>query len=149
MSLCPSHALPSHALPSHALPSHNLLLIGEYSKPLTRPDWKTFTRTITHDIFINDSDKLNTGNTIKLYKKLHRNRYDHIYSMTSEELIEHLHNQSNLIKKLIYDEKINIKHERMNIKIAMKKLKNETNHYVIIKLLKKQNILRRTINNTF
>ena len=69
--------------------------------------------------------------------------------MTSEELIEHLHNQSNLIKKLIYDEKINIKHERMNIKIAMKKLKNETNHYVIIKLLKKQNILRRTINNTF
>ena len=132
MSLCPSHALPSH----------NLLLISEYSKPLTRPDWRTFTRTITHDIFINDSDKLNTGNTIKLYKKLHRNRYDRIYSMTSEELIEHLHNQSNLIKKLIYDEK-------MNIKIAMKKLKNETNHYVIIKLLKKQNILRRTINNTF
>jgi hypothetical protein len=29
------------------LPKHILKLIGEYSKPLSRPDWRTFERTIT------------------------------------------------------------------------------------------------------
>ena len=33
-------SLPSHSLPSHALPSRALCLISEYSKPLTRPDWR-------------------------------------------------------------------------------------------------------------
>ena len=105
---------------------------------ITRPDWKTFTRTITKDIFINDSKKLNTGNTITLYKNLHRNRYDHIYSMTKEELIEHLHKQSNILKQLEYEEK-------MNIKFAMKKLKNETIHHDIKCILSKRSHLRRTI----
>jgi len=35
-----SQTLPSRALPSRALPSRALLLISEYSKPLTRPDWR-------------------------------------------------------------------------------------------------------------
>jgi hypothetical protein len=43
----PSHALPSHALPSHALPCRALLLISEYSKPLTRPDWRQSKPIIT------------------------------------------------------------------------------------------------------
>ena len=43
----PSHALPYHALPSHALPSRALLLISEYSKPLTRPDWRQSKPIIT------------------------------------------------------------------------------------------------------
>jgi hypothetical protein len=30
----------SHSLLSHALPNRALLLINEYSKPLTRPDWR-------------------------------------------------------------------------------------------------------------
>ena len=33
-----AYALQSHAL--HALPNRALLLINEYSKPLTRPDWR-------------------------------------------------------------------------------------------------------------
>jgi hypothetical protein len=33
-------SLPSHALPSHALPSRALLLIHDYSRPMTRPDWR-------------------------------------------------------------------------------------------------------------
>ena len=39
--------LPSHALPSHALPSHALVLIREYSKPITRPDWRDSKPLIT------------------------------------------------------------------------------------------------------
>ena len=34
------YTLPSHTLPSHTLPSRALLLIRDYSKPLTRPDWR-------------------------------------------------------------------------------------------------------------
>lgn len=33
-----SYALPSHALP-HVLPNRALLLIHEYSRPMTRHDW--------------------------------------------------------------------------------------------------------------
>ena len=43
----PSHALPSHALPSHALPSRAVSLIREFSKPLTRPDWRQSKPIIT------------------------------------------------------------------------------------------------------
>ena len=38
--------------PSNVLPSHILSLIREYSKPLTRSDWRTFERTITIEHFI-------------------------------------------------------------------------------------------------
>ena len=43
----PSYALPSYALPSYALPSRALLLINEYSKPLTRPDWRNSKPIVT------------------------------------------------------------------------------------------------------
>ena len=39
MSL-PCRALPCRALPRRALPCRALYLIREYSKPLTRPDWR-------------------------------------------------------------------------------------------------------------
>ena len=39
MSL-PSYALPSYMLPSRALPSRALLLIREYSRPMTKPNWR-------------------------------------------------------------------------------------------------------------
>ena len=42
-----THALPCRALPSRALPSRALLLISEYSKPMTRPDWKNSKPIIT------------------------------------------------------------------------------------------------------
>ncbi len=35
-----SRALDSRALDSRALPSRALSLISEYSKPMTRPDWR-------------------------------------------------------------------------------------------------------------
>uniref|UniRef100_A0A6C0JM66 Uncharacterized protein n=1 Tax=viral metagenome TaxID=1070528 RepID=A0A6C0JM66_9ZZZZ len=56
----PSRALPSRALPSRALPSRALQIISDYSKPVTRPDWrqskpiittyKLYLFILTHDI---------------------------------------------------------------------------------------------------
>lgn len=37
----------AHALPSHALPSHAVALIREYSKPLTRSNWRKSKPIIT------------------------------------------------------------------------------------------------------
>jgi len=37
----------SYALHSRALPSRALLLISEYSKPITRPDWRDSKPIIT------------------------------------------------------------------------------------------------------
>ena len=34
------------------LPSRALQIINEYVKPITRPDWRTFERSITHEVFI-------------------------------------------------------------------------------------------------
>jgi hypothetical protein len=42
-----SHALQSHALQSHALPNRVLLLINEYSRPMTKPDWRKSKPIIT------------------------------------------------------------------------------------------------------
>ena len=36
----PTYVLPSHALQSRALPNRALDLIREYSRPMTRPDWR-------------------------------------------------------------------------------------------------------------
>jgi hypothetical protein len=50
----PSYALPSYALPSRALPSRALLLINEYSKPMTRPNWrKSKPLTTTYQLYNN------------------------------------------------------------------------------------------------
>ena len=46
MSL-PSRALPSRALPSRALPSRALQLIHDYSKPMTRTNWRKSKPIIT------------------------------------------------------------------------------------------------------
>jgi hypothetical protein len=42
-----THKLPSRSLPSRSLPYHALRLIHEYSKPLTRPDWRKSKPIIT------------------------------------------------------------------------------------------------------
>lgn len=42
-----SHVLHSHVLHSHVLPSKIIRLISEYSKPLTRPDWRKSKPIIT------------------------------------------------------------------------------------------------------
>jgi hypothetical protein len=51
-----------------SLPYLAILLIREYSKPLTRPDWRTFTRTITMETYIKDINKITRFKTYSLYK---------------------------------------------------------------------------------
>jgi hypothetical protein len=64
------------------LPSSSLTLIREYSKPLSRPDWRTFQRTITTNIFINEINALyRLKRTYKLYNLLHTN----MHNVTQEE----------------------------------------------------------------
>ena len=41
----------TRALPTRALPSRALLLISEYSKPLTRPNWRTLHKIYNYDLF--------------------------------------------------------------------------------------------------
>ena len=83
---------------AHTLPSRALLLISEYSKPITRGDWRTFTR-ITLKTYIKDKAKLdNFTNTRLLYKLVHRNMYERLYKMPKDELFWLIMNQFELIK---------------------------------------------------
>ena len=76
------------------LPCRALYLISEYSKPITRGDWRTFTR-ITMETYIKDKDKfINT----RLYELLHRNMYEHLYKMNKEDLYWLVFHQFELIK---------------------------------------------------
>ena len=43
----PSHALPNHMLPCCTLPCRALRLIRDYSRPMTRPDWRKSKPVIT------------------------------------------------------------------------------------------------------
>ena len=54
---------------NHMLPSNVLKLISEYSKPVTRPDWRTFQRTLDTVCFIQNIEKFNTFNIFKLVKQ--------------------------------------------------------------------------------
>jgi hypothetical protein len=50
------------------LPNHILKLISEYSKPLTRPDWRTFERKINTVYFIQSIEKYNELRVFQLVK---------------------------------------------------------------------------------
>ena len=137
----PFHALPFHALPFHTLPFHALRLISEYSKPLTRPDWRTFTRRITKRKYIKDIDKLDEDdNTYLLYELVHRNMYDYLYSMTKNKLIELIIKQEKIIKRYSFNPFDDMtKHELIYFEINIENIMNKHN---IIKSLKKEKKLR-------
>lgn len=73
------------------LPCRALHLISDYSKPITRPNWRTFERAITNNVFINEIDTLyNFEKNRELFKLVHTNMHLNIdmclYYMTQEEL---------------------------------------------------------------
>ena len=73
------------------LPLRALRLISEYSKPITRVDWRTFERAITTNVFIDEIDTLyNFEKNCALFKLVHTNMHLNIdmclYYMTQEEL---------------------------------------------------------------
>ncbi len=92
-----SRALQSRSLRSHTLPSRALKLISEYSKPITRGDWRTFPR-ITMETYIKDKDKLAKFTNTRLYELVHRNMYKHLYKMIKEDLYWIVLRQFELIK---------------------------------------------------
>ena len=83
------------------LPSRALQLIREYSKPITRHDWRTCKRIITKETYENDITILD--NLIKgspLYKIVHRNTYDYLFSMNRQDLVDLIIDQENKTKYL-------------------------------------------------
>jgi hypothetical protein len=69
------------------LPSCALTLIREYSKPITRGDWRTFERAITSNVFINEINTLyKFEKDCSLYKLVHTNMHVNIDVMTQKEL---------------------------------------------------------------
>ena len=74
----------SHKVPLRQLPCRALQLIREYSKPITRGDWRTCSR-IKLDTYVKDKDKLDINNK-RLYELVHRNMYEHLYKMDKVNL---------------------------------------------------------------
>jgi hypothetical protein len=122
-----SQALLCNALTSHALPSRALKLISDYSKPLTRPDWRTFIRTLSKKIFLKEIQKLNNCNTLGIYTIV--NKYDYIYAMTAQELNEYKNNQK----------KIKIRQLELNLK--------KEDFIFRLEQINEKRYLRRTIKN--
>ena len=91
------------------LPINALQLISEYSKPVTRGDWRTFTR-ITKESYIKEIDRLyKFKNTSRLFKLVHTNMHLNIdmclYYMTQEELddfINYKHDNVIIYKNIVY-----------------------------------------------
>jgi hypothetical protein len=99
--------LPLRALPCRALPCRALHLISEYSKPITRGDWRTFERDITTNVFIHEIDTLyKFENTCALFKLVHTNMHVNIdmclYDMTQEELDAFINYKDDNLQILLY-----------------------------------------------
>ena len=121
------NSLTSQALQSHALPNRALKLISEYSKPLTRPDWRTFIRTLSKKIFLKEIQKLNNCNTLGIYTIV--NKYDYIYAMSAQELNEYKNNQK----------KIKMRQLELNLK--------KEDYIYRLEQINEKRYLRRTIKN--
>ena len=57
-----------NVLPLNLLPLNAIKLISEYSKPVTRPDWRTFKRQIDTRYFIQCLEKYNELSVFQLVK---------------------------------------------------------------------------------
>ena len=71
----------------NSLPYAALQLIREYSKPLTRPDWRTFIRGISIGTYIKDINNITKFKTYALYKLV----YTHMRQSSFYMLYHHLY----------------------------------------------------------
>jgi len=62
-----------------ALPSRALLLISDYSQPLTRPDWRTIKKMTTFDLYLYRDLKIMTPLMELLYDNIHHTNWYNIY----------------------------------------------------------------------
>ena len=87
--------LPLRSLPLRSLPLRVLLLISEYSKPLTRPDWRTRKYLISIEEYIYTVQYRCFFNNTKLLSLIYNNitgtdfykAYNHIYSFGIESYV--------------------------------------------------------------
>jgi len=108
-----SRKVKSRKMPKRILPTRALQLIREYSKPITRGDWRTFPRII-NEIYLKNMDELYINiKTRPLHGLLHRNRYDFLYNMTKEDLFWYIHSQFQQIKCHTIVPLINMTKQRM------------------------------------
>jgi hypothetical protein len=74
-------SLPSRSLPSRSLPCRALTLIREYSKPLTRPDWRKSKSVISQfNIYVfvlNDTNY--AGLSYIIYRNIIKTEWYHTY----------------------------------------------------------------------
>ena len=106
MNVLPSNVLPSNVLPSNVLPSNVLRLIRDYSKPLTRHNWRqskpivttfylykmvqntqTFLTPLIYTLYMNISQSWWFG----LYACIRFNGLNHVferYDMTQQTLMD-------------------------------------------------------------
>ena len=141
--------LPSRKKSSRQLPCRALQLIREYSKPITRGDWRTCSR-ITMDTYVKDKDKLNNfTNTRRLYRIVHRNMYERLYRMPEDDLYWLIMDQFEKIKyhtiiplddmtriEMIY---VKIQNEEIMKQPNYKQKKFFKNNHELMKLYEKNN----------
>lgn len=115
-------------MPNYTLPSHALRLISEYSKPITRGDWRTFTR-ITMEKYIKDKDELDFCNKTRLlYELVHRNMYENLYNMPKADLFWLIIDQFKIIKyHTILPLCDMTKHEMINVEIQNEEIMKQPN----------------------
>jgi hypothetical protein len=93
-----SRKVKSRNAPKRMLPTRALQLIREYSKPITRGDWRTFPR-ILNNIYIKGMVPLWTNiKTRPLYYLVHRNKHNYLYSMSKEDLFWLVNDQFQVMK---------------------------------------------------
>jgi hypothetical protein len=69
-------------MPICVIPSRALNLINEYVRPITRPDWRTFERTINPEIFITQLRDLTILHKNKLFMTAYLNmRYSEFHTL--------------------------------------------------------------------
>jgi hypothetical protein len=143
----PYRMLPYRTLPFRTLPFRALKLISEYSKPITRGDWRTFTR-ITMETYIKDKDKLFNLKNNRLYELVHRNMYEHLYKMNKEDLYWLVFHQFELIK---YHSIIPIgdmtRLEMIYVEIQNEKIMKHPNYKQKNFFKNNQNLFKRYIKN--
>jgi len=109
------------------LPMRALQLIREYSKPITRGDWRTCKRITQKDackhLRILDKSK----KTRPLYRLVHRNMYDYLFEMTCNDLFDLIIYQESKTK---YFHKVDI-------------LRNSTKRQLVLCVIVQQNKMKQ------
>ena len=148
-----NHKVISHKKSSRQLPCRALQLIREYSKPITRGDWRTCSR-ITMETYVKDKDKLMNR---QLYERVHRNMYEELYSMDKGDLYWLIFHQFEKIKYHTIIPLVDMsRHEMIYAEIKNQEIMKHPNYkqknffkknQELMKLYTKNNKLKNSIYN--